>query len=459
MQGPRLVAGQLQALDVRGEVGGAAADLLRRAPRALREQRVRARCPCRSRRAPAAARRRRRTAARGRRSGRARRTPSPRRSCRRPRWCRCPARRTGRWRPGRRRGRTPRTSGRGRRRSRTPRASGCRRGRDRCARSRCVHDAQLLRATLRSPASSSAARAGAPSKVAAWKLRVGSVDKRVERQQVGQRAELAVLRGRRARTTGPAGPWRRRAPPAGSAGATFAAGADGDGLDVLGASTAPSPPRPACRPSCDRVAKRTPRSPAGPDRGDPPGRAEPLAQPRPRCRRRTPAVSRSAGSSRTSSPSTSSTLGRARAPVTTIASCPVSLPAMAKWLEARASVSSPVSGDLATTANLALVVSGVPTSGEKTKASGAVGRQRVDAGRRQVGEQPDAEPGAADVVAQHPLGELHQPGAAVGDVDDQGPAEVAAGRRASVRRRPRRGTRRCRPAAAAGRRPGWSGRR
>jgi len=39
---------------------------------------------------------------------------------------------------------------------------------------------------------------------------------------------------------------------------------------------------------------------------------------------------------------------------------------MAKWLEASASVSRPVSGDFATTANFALVVSGVPTSGENT---------------------------------------------------------------------------------------------
>ena len=56
-----------------------------------------------------------------------------------------------------------------------------------------------------------------------------------------------------------------------------------------------------------------------------------------------------------------------------MASYPVSLPAMANWLDASASVSSPVSGDLATTANFALVVSGVPTSGEKTNASGAAG--------------------------------------------------------------------------------------
>ena len=54
-----------------------------------------------------------------------------------------------------------------------------------------------------------------------------------------------------------------------------------------------------------------------------------------------------------------------------MASWPVSLPEIAKWLDDSASFSMPVSGDLATTANLALVVSGVPTSGENTKASGA----------------------------------------------------------------------------------------
>ena len=46
---------------------------------------------------------------------------------------------------------------------------------------------------------------------------------------------------------------------------------------------------------------------------------------------------------------------------------------MAKWLDASASFRRPVSGDFATTANFALVVSGVPTSGEKTNASGASG--------------------------------------------------------------------------------------
>ncbi len=56
-----------------------------------------------------------------------------------------------------------------------------------------------------------------------------------------------------------------------------------------------------------------------------------------------------------------------------MASWPVSLPAIANWLDERASFSMPVNGDLASTANLALVVSGVPTSGENTKASGAAG--------------------------------------------------------------------------------------
>ena len=51
----------------------------------------------------------------------------------------------------------------------------------------------------------------------------------------------------------------------------------------------------------------------------------------------------------------------------------MSLPAIAKWLDASASVSRPVSGDLATTANFALVVSGVPTSGENTNINGAWG--------------------------------------------------------------------------------------
>ena len=58
---------------------------------------------------------------------------------------------------------------------------------------------------------------------------------------------------------------------------------------------------------------------------------------------------------------------------------------MAKWLEASASVSIPVSGDLATTANFALVVSGVPDQRGEDEGQRCVRPERVDARRGQVG--------------------------------------------------------------------------
>jgi hypothetical protein len=68
-----------------------------------------------------------------------------------------------------------------------------------------------------------------------------------------------------------------------------------------------------------------------------------------------------------------STDGSAHAPTRTRASKPARLAAMAKCEEDRASLRRSVSGDLATTANLADVVSGVPTSGLRQKSSGAAG--------------------------------------------------------------------------------------
>ena len=58
-------------------------------------------------------------------------------------------------------------------------------------------------------------------------------------------------------------------------------------------------------------------------------------------------------------------------PTTTMASQPQRLPASAKPLLASESLMRPVSGLRLTTANLADVVSGLPTSGLKTKMSGA----------------------------------------------------------------------------------------
>ena len=82
-------------------------------------------------------------------------------------------------------------------------------------------------------------------------------------------------------------------------------------------------------------------------------------------------ASSGAGSSRTPSGPIISTDSTSARPRIAMASWPVSLPEMANWLDASASVIIPVSGDLASTANFALVVSGVPTSGENTNTSGA----------------------------------------------------------------------------------------
>ena len=109
---------------------------------------------------------------------------------------------------------------------------------------------------------------------------------------------------------------------------------------------------------------------------------------------------------------------------------PVPLPAIAKWLEASASLSRSVSGDFATTANFALVVSGVPTSGEKTKASGASGASGSPPSGPSSPSRWVPEPGAADRAAQDVVAQRERLRAPVAEVHDQGLAEVAARRHA-----------------------------
>ena len=72
---------------------------------------------------------------------------------------------------------------------------------------------------------------------------------------------------------------------------------------------------------------------------------------------------------------------RGARPMTTIASQPQRLPAIAKPLLASESLKRPVSGLLLTTANLAEVVSGLPTSGLNAKTSGASGASGSPAAR------------------------------------------------------------------------------
>ncbi len=116
-----------------------------------------------------------------------------------------------------------------------------------------VQDAQLLRATVRSSASSSAASCGAPANVAAWKLRVGRALIALNASRLA-----SVPSSRYFAVAGPNERARRSRAAAstasGSAGATLVAARTATALSRLAPSTAPSPPRPACRPSWEIVA-------------------------------------------------------------------------------------------------------------------------------------------------------------------------------------------------------------
>ena len=138
-----------------------------------------------------------------------------------------------------------------------------------------------------------------------------------------------------------------------------------------------------------------------PNAASPAGPMAAVRHPRP-CVRRTDSsasaagisASSVAGTSRTSSWVIKSTDSTSARPRMTMASLPVNFPEMANWLEANVSVRSPVNGDLATTANFALVVSGVPTNGEKTNAKGASGASGSTSGgaRRCSNQVPSPTP-------------------------------------------------------------------
>ena len=72
----------------------------------------------------------------------------------------------------------------------------------------------------------------------------------------------------------------------------------------------------------------------------------------------------------------------------------------AKWLEESESPMKPVSGDLVTTPNLAVVVRPVPTSGALVKISGLAGEKGSTPRRRVVVEQARAEADAAKERAE-----------------------------------------------------------
>ena len=128
------------------------------------------------------------------------------------------------------------------------------------------------------PPGASAPRRPAPSNVAAWKLRVGSVLIALNASRlasVPSSRYFAVAgpndRSRRSRANASTSP--------GCAVATLVAARTAIALRFFAPMTAPSPPRPACRPSCEIVAYRTPASPPGPI--SPAGPIAATRQPRP----------------------------------------------------------------------------------------------------------------------------------------------------------------------------------
>src|ERR1700759_264950 len=140
-----------------------------------------------------------------------------------------------------------------------------------------VQDAQLCRATLRMAARSSAASAGAWSKVDAWKFLVGSVLIALKASRLA-----SVPSSRYFAVAGPNDRARRSRAAAstasGSAGATLAAARTAMALTPLAPSTAPPPPRPRAPPLGGVVAVRAPPPPRGPDRAPPPAPAQPLPE-------------------------------------------------------------------------------------------------------------------------------------------------------------------------------------
>ena len=87
-------------------------------------------------------------------------------------------------------------------------------------------------------------------------------------------------------------------------------------------------------------------------------------------------------------------------PTMTMASQPQRLPAIANPLLASESLIRSVSGLLLTTANLAEVVSGLPTSGLKTKMRGASGASASGQASALLEQQPRAQSAAADELPQ-----------------------------------------------------------
>jgi hypothetical protein len=217
----------------------------------------------------------------------------------------------------------------------------------------------------------SGAKATASANVLDWKFRVGSVPSRLKVSRL-----LTVPSSRYFSVAGPNDRCEScllyRISSSGRANSTCLSPRTAMAFKFFEPITAPLPPRPAWRPSCDTVANRTRFSPAGPMAA--------IRNPAPNVLPRIALASRAdfphaadASSNRTPSGSITTHTGDSAAPTITKASYPVFFPAIAKCDDDSESLIRQVSGDWHMTANFADVVNGLPTSGLNTNASGASG--------------------------------------------------------------------------------------
>ena len=235
-----------------------------------------------------------------------------------------------------------------------------------------VHAAHEFRATPRAAARSSAASRRPPRSGRLEVARRQGVEA-VEGEQVGDRPQLAVLLGRRAERARRESLGGRERPPAGRPTGTVRRRAHGHRLDALRPEHRAQAAPPGVAAVVAERGERDQPLAGRADRRDLPRRAEPLAQPvlglGGREPQRSPAgIDPHAGPVAVDEETEARRTRRRRDRVD-----PGPLGGDGEMLTRTARRRAARSAGFATTANLAEVVSGVPTSGEKTKASGASG--------------------------------------------------------------------------------------
>ncbi len=279
-----------------------------------------------------------------------------------------------------------RTAGRGRTAiSYSSRVPGRRRAAGRrCARSRSCRRRTVAGDAARARVSVLGGQAAAPPRTGrALEVAGRQRGERLNVSRLATRAQLAVLRGRRPERAGATGPARRPPPPPGRPARPACAPRTATALMPLRAQDRPEPAA-AGVPAVVAERWRTGRGSRRPGRSPPTCQPRPnrVAQPRPRRRRAVRPHRSSAGSSRTVAVVDQQHRRPSRAADDDEGVEAGLLAGEGEVRRRQGVVERSVSGDLATTANLAEVVSGVPTSGREHEHERRLRRERIDAGGR-----------------------------------------------------------------------------